>query len=133
MPIEWRDKMSVGDAMVDDDHRNLIRLINQYEDAIGRRDARLLRQTFRGLSDYAEAHFEREEKLMEAVYFPMRRTHGDIHKNLMRQVTDFHFQIVGGERISVAEASRFLHDWFVNHVLQEDMKLRDHLLGRRTT
>ncbi len=133
MPIEWRDQMAVGNEMVDDDHKELIRLLNQYEEAIGKQDARLLRQTFEGLSDYAEAHFEREEKLMEAVYFPERRTHGEIHKDLMRRVTDFHFRILGGEKLPIAQASRFLHDWLVNHVLQEDLKMRDYVRGGRQT
>lgn len=133
MAIEWRDELSVGDATIDDDHKGLIRLINQYEQVIAEHDARLLKETFKSLSDYAAAHFEREEKLMEAVCFPERRTHGDKHADLMRQVQDFHYQILCGEKLHVAEISRFLHDWLVNHVIQEDLKLGAYVLGRRRT
>lgn len=131
MAIEWRDELSIGDATIDDDHKGLIRLINQYERAIAKHDARLLKETFKGLSDYAAAHFEREEKLMEAVYFPERRTHGDKHADLMRQVQDFHYQVLCGEKLHVDEISRFLHDWLVNHIIHEDLKLGAHVLGRR--
>ena len=131
MPIEWREKMSIGDATIDQDHHALIRLINQYEEAIAQHDARLLRHTFEGLCDYARAHFKREEKLMETVYFPERNAHGEIHKEFLRRVTDFHFQLLGGEKLPIAQASQFLHDWFVDHVLNEDLKLRDYILNHR--
>ncbi len=131
MTVEWRGEMSVGNEVIDDDHKHLIDLINEYESAIARKNPVILEDAVNGLLDYAKSHFEREENLMTAVHYPQRNLHRDHHRDLLRRVQDFHKGLCEDHQIDIEDASRFLHDWFVQHVLNEDLKLRPYLTGER--
>ncbi len=125
MPIVWRNKMSIGEPMIDSDHKQLIELLNSYEDAVNSRDLALLKSTFAGLLKYTETHFNREESLMQAIHYKGYQDHHEAHLDLIDELHTFHKQIMSKTgHIDLPEVSRFLHDWLVNHVLNEDMKLK---------
>ena len=132
MPIEWTDKISVGNPAIDDDHKHLIDLINEYEEAVSKKDIRILDHAFAGLEKYAEEHFEREELMMEAMHFPHRRKHQEAHRELIRQVQDKHAQIRQHKHIDIKELSEFLRHWLIDHVLKEDMQIKSYVKGGRT-
>ena len=131
MPIQWREEMSVGNDIIDDDHKNLIGLINEYEAALSMKNPVILKHAITGLVDYANSHFEREEKLMAAVHYPHLNAHREHHRTLLYRIEDFHEGILKAHKIDLGEASRFLYDWLVRHVLDEDLKLRPYVAGER--
>ncbi|MBF0354800.1 MAG: hemerythrin family protein [Alphaproteobacteria bacterium] len=132
MAIQWRDAMSVGSEAIDEDHKKLFMLVNLYEDAIAKHNLFELRMAFQGLVEYTAGHFEREEKLQEAIAFPLAQEHLQEHRELVRQLEAFNAGLSDPDkpRLSLEEAGRFLHDWIVSHVFREDMKMRPLLLGR---
>lgn len=133
MPIVWREAMSVGNDAIDEDHKKLFLLVNLYEDAIAKQNLFELKTAFMGLVEYAGRHFEREEKLQAAISMPSRAFHREQHQELVRQLEEFNRSLNDSSkpRIAIEEASRFLHDWIVGHVLKEDMKMRPLLTGGR--
>ena len=131
MTIEWNDKLSVGNETIDDDHKHLIKLINAYERAVSQNNIKILGLAFGSLEDYAVAHFEREEKIMDAVHFPKRRPHREVHKQLLETVKKKHEAIEQGESIDIDELSAFLRSWLVDHVIKEDMQMKSYLMGGR--
>jgi hemerythrin len=130
MSIEWRNKMAVGEAMIDGDHKRLIEFINKYETAVGTKDIELLKSTFSDMLSYTESHFSREENLMRAIHYGGYRAHKTAHEDLVIKLKIFHAR-VGDKtrRISLPEVTEFLHDWLVNHILNEDMKIKPLLEG----
>lgn len=133
MPIVWRDGMSVGNELIDEDHKRLFLLVNLYEDAIAKHNLFELKTAFQGLKDYAAQHFEREEKLQAAIMMHGASAHRQEHSDLVSQLEEFNKNLNDSSkpRISIEVASSFLHDWIVNHVLQSDMKMRPLLTGGR--
>lgn len=131
MSIHWNDKLSVGNDLIDADHKRLIELINKYEEAVSKKNINILDHAFQGLEDYTNEHFEREEGIMEAVHYPGRRIHADAHRDLIQQVQDKHAQIRQHKNIDIKELSEFLRSWLVDHVLKEDMKIKEYLMGGR--
>jgi hemerythrin len=133
MPILWRDAMSVGNETIDEDHKKLFLLVNLYEDAIAKHNLFELKTAFQGLMEYAAQHFEREEKLQLAINMQGSNAHRQEHRDLVRQLEDFNKKLndASQPRISIEVASKFLHDWIVQHVLQSDMKMKPLLTGRR--
>ncbi len=131
MPIEWRDSLSVGNDFIDEDHKHLLVLINQYEIAVQQQNVPILENAFEGLVDYAHSHFEREQKLMEAVHYPERRAHADLHTKLIDTMDDFHKGLIKENTVDIKKVSKFLHDWIIDHVVNEDMKLRPYVKGQR--
>ncbi len=125
MPIQWRDQMSVGDAAIDEDHKKLLQLVNLYEDAIAKRNAFELKVAFQGLVEYAAGHFQREETLQERIGYPHCQSHHEEHQDLVERLNAFNGALaVPGRHLEIAQASSFLHDWIVEHLVQKDLKMK---------
>ena len=131
MPIEWRDRLSVGNDVVDDDHKALIEIINEYEHALAIREDREVEEVFQRLLAYAEEHFEREEALQKAIHFPERRRHKDEHMRLKWALRDIHDRFLAQEYASLGELKALLRDWLIRHILEEDLKMTPYLRGER--
>ncbi len=131
MTIQWRDSLSVGNDFIDEDHKHLLVLINQYEIAVQQKNPGILEDAFNGLVEYAHSHFEREQNLMEAVHFPERRSHAEVHTKLLETMDDFHKNLKTKNSVDIGKVSKFLHDWIIDHVLNEDMKLKPYVKGER--
>ncbi len=131
MTIEWNDKLSVGNETIDDDHKHLIKLINAYELAVSQKNIKILRYAFGSLADYALAHFEREEKIMDAIHYPNRRPHREVHKRLLETVKKKHEEIVQATHLNIDDLSAFLRSWLIDHVIKEDMQIKSYLMGGR--
>jgi hemerythrin len=133
MPIAWRDALAIGNEEIDADHQKLIRLVNLYEDAIAKKNTFELKVAFQGLLEYAEAHFEREEKLMDAVAYPDRFRHREAHALLKGELQKFHDGLADPQspHLEIGKASIFLRDWIVEHVVKMDLPLKPYLTGGR--
>jgi len=62
MTIQWREKMTIDDGVIDQDHRHLIDIINRFENAA--KDGLTLSEGLEilfALKFYASTHFKREE------------------------------------------------------------------------
>lgn len=126
MPIEWNDKLSVGNEAIDEDHKRLVKIMNEYEVAVDHHDIAHLEKVFQKLYNYTEGHFEREEKLMEAVHFQHIREHKRSHQKMKSQIHEIHEALVQRKRngLKIKDTNKLLHDWIVVHLIQEDMQLK---------
>jgi len=69
MGLNWDEHLSVGNAMIDAEHKNLIVAVNSVEHAIGMGDRVALTKAFDLLDTYMRIHFRNEEKIAQAVNF----------------------------------------------------------------
>ncbi len=61
--MSWNDKMSVGIAVIDQEHKKLVDLLNELYDGIQANHAKeKLGTVLDGLIAYAASHFKREEQ-----------------------------------------------------------------------
>ncbi|MGE5546769.1 MAG: bacteriohemerythrin [Solirubrobacterales bacterium] len=137
MPIVWREQMSVGVKSIDQDHQQLIALINQFEKLAKRAvtldgDNESEARTLLGrLQTYAREHFAREERLQKmALYSGLAENKHD-HDKLSKVLADMinRFQSDGrddAKPVSSTEMVAFLNDWLVNHIIKVDLKMRGH-------
>ena len=71
MPIQWREKLSVGDNAIDDDHKHLLCLLNGVEVLLKRHVSRDAILAFIDeLTEYTSLHFSREEAVMFESNYP---------------------------------------------------------------
>lgn len=123
MTIQWDESMSVGVPVLDEDHKVLIRLINDYTDALENDEGLLVTDSiFSALGDYIHYHFTREEGIMEKAGYPNL----DKHKRSHRALED-HFMELRDSYVlfpnahSEQNVKRFLEDWLCSHILKVDM------------
>ncbi len=126
MAIEWRDSMSVANERVDKDHQYLITLLNTMEiDLEHPENKEPILRTLLKLKKYTIEHFEREEHLQLRIRYPKLNEHRKIHQNLVKELDEIITSVnTAGPEGETKHISELLHDWLINHVLQEDLPMK---------
>jgi len=120
--IAWSERLCVGIQEVDDEHQNLVAVLNQLEEAMRTgKGTRVMGEILAKLIDYTQIHFENEEKFMAECEYPKFKLHQAQHRQLVEKVEKFQskFQKTG-KRIT-KEMMEFLTYWLTNHILVDDM------------
>jgi len=120
--IYWAPAMSVGNEILDRDHRALIGLVNQLSLPANRADRTVLEFVLDELVDYTVAHFAREEAHMRRIGFADRERHEAIHRGLSKELLDIRVNFIAGKRNVGEDVAAFAADWLRNHILREDMR-----------
>ena len=85
--IGWDDRYSVGIQLIDDQHKELIKLTNRlYIDCLtgGEGTQDYFKFALRRTMDYIEYHFSSEEQLLEKMRYPDRQNHKKQHEDFFR-------------------------------------------------
>ena len=133
MPLmTWNDKMSVGVALLDNDHKKLVSMLNQLFDAINSGQGKeSLGTILDGLVDYTKIHFANEERLFVQTSYPDSIAHKKEHDDLTRQVVDLQTKYKAGVTGTLSlEVMTFLKTWLVNHIQGNDRKYMPHLIAK---
>ena len=70
MTIIWREQMSVGNTLLDNEHKYLLKQVNAVEEAINTEDNHdILVETLDHLVEYTKTHFEHEERIQAKINF----------------------------------------------------------------
>ena len=120
--IEWKSSYSVGIQKLDDQHKVLIRIINDLDDA--QRSGGEIVKIFDELHHYVKEHFSYEEQLMEQAGYQDIEEHKKGHRGFEQWLAsvELTFNSGGGSAFYVAETvSEFLRNWLVQHILVDDM------------
>ncbi|GEO79940.1 bacteriohemerythrin [Pararhodospirillum oryzae] len=127
--ITWSDKMSVGNATIDGDHRTLLDRLNALHDVVrGNTPRESMPTLFRDLIEYTEYHFATEERLMRLSRFPDMERHKAMHDGLARRLREFEARFQEApDTFNLLEMFDFVSDWLMRHILREDMKVGTHL------
>ena len=120
--IQWTPDMSVGVESLDNDHKLLLSLVNQLDDAIRAGTGEdTVSSVLDALLDYAQYHFAREEALMAACGYPDDEAHHHTHEVMRTQVTHIRDRYVANpETIHDREVLAFLKNWLTAHIMGRD-------------
>ena len=117
--IEWNEGLSVGDPLIDEQHKMLLKRLNDISTAIetdqGIDD---ISKTLNFMMEYTEFHFSAEEKRMEDEKYPRLEYHKSQHKEFVKTLNDLSNDFFeDGATQSLAEAINvFLFNWLVKHI-----------------
>jgi len=129
--IKWRESYSVGVEKFDDEHKVLVELINDvFEMVRDKKSMDTLKDAVAKLIEYTRIHFADEEEAMEEAAYPHLEEHRDIHANLLEQVLEFQEEIHSGRDELRTDFYKFLREWLMNHILDEDMKYSTYLIQK---
>ena len=127
MEVAWTKQLSVGNAVIDSEHQNLIVMINRIESMIRANETSALSQELERLEHGLCVHFINEERLAKAVNFPFDKNKQE-HKFVLKE-----FKRMKGELLAqngkwtdsaATHYSNFLSDWLTGHVMREDMLMK---------
>lgn len=130
MPLmTWTDKMSVGVAVLDNDHKKLVDMVNNLFDGIQAGQGKdALGKILDGLIAYTVEHFKREEQFFAQTGYSEAAAHKAIHEDLCKQVLAVQEKYKSGATTTLSlEVMNFLKNWLVNHIQGADKKYGPHL------
>jgi hemerythrin len=129
--ITWQESFSVGVEVIDSDHRLLVSLINQLEDAIlGGQGCDVVAAVLRVLVDYTHSHFAREELLMRKAGYRQLEAHIKEHRALTDQVAVLVKKVNDQPEVTLDRALLdFLQHWLTDHILGADRAYAPYLQG----
>jgi len=127
--FEWKDELAGGIETFDDDHKQLIHLINQFESAAHYNQGELFEEkALSELVDYTKHHFGSEEKLMQEHNYPEFEAHKAQHEAMIKKVNTFleSYQNSDSDQ-AIEEIAAYLKYWLVNHIISVDKRAARYL------
>ena len=127
MKVEFDKSLVTGNAMIDEQHRELIgkidKLIACCEQGGGKVEAIKMLDY---LSEYTDFHFGEEEKLQEQVAYPGMAGQKAQHAEFKKAVEELHEMLTEEEGPSdafVAAVKKNVVDWLFDHIKNLDQAL----------
>jgi len=127
--LKWDDSYSVGITKIDDDHQNLIKLINEAHGAVfGTDDAGKVAAVVKDMKEYALNHLGTEEKLMDQYDYPDADEHKSQHEIFRMKSQMLNSLVSGGDGApDPLDVFQFLSLWLIDHIMKHDKKFGDFL------
>lgn len=127
MVLAWDEYLSVGNALLDSGHKNLILLINRIELAIIRRDPAELSKAAAAFVTHMHIHLKDEEQVAEAVEFPL--VHGRLEcEQITYEIGRLTENLDSRDGVwpdnLVRKYSQFLNDWMMEHIIKQNMQMK---------
>jgi hemerythrin len=127
--IVWNDRLSVGVAAIDREHKELISILNDLYQAIDCGSAReTVSEALGRLTQYTENHFAHEERLFTQTTYPDVESHHREHAAMAAWLSDCRSRYDSGRLSGLSlEVVNYLKDWLFDHILGSDRKYIEHL------
>ena len=126
--IVWDASFSVGVDELDDQHKQLINMINQLKDikniSVG---SESISTTLAEMTKYMDYHFKAEEKYLIDSGYPDFLSHSKQHNEFMEKTMEFCQDTIDRKEDVPEKIHSYLMLWLTNHILKSDMKYKSHL------
>ena len=123
MGLAWTEELSVGNAMLDSDHKHLICMVNSVQNELKAKDSAGLSRSLQLLFDGMRIHFENEKNVARVIGFPFAE-HDLSHQYMLKKLQYMKDVLEGGNGTlpdGLAEYfHNFLNDWAAGHITNED-------------
>ncbi len=122
--VGWNDRLIIGIADIDADHKREIQVINDLYDRIRAGSSRAaLDDTLERLVAYFEVHFEREERLLRETQYPGTAPHAKEHDDMRIWILDMQARHQSGLVVAPSlEVMTRLKDWLFDHIMGSDQR-----------
>ncbi len=129
--LEWSEEYSVGIPSIDQQHRKLIRLINQLQTAVDYSTGEEFeREALDELVDYTRSHFSYEEELMEKNGYPEFEPHREQHRKMIAKVEEVLSTYPQDPHRAMEDALEFLREWLIHHIQGTDRQYSEFLRSK---
>jgi len=119
--LVWTDTLSVGVLELDNQHKRLVALINELNEAMKVGKSKdTLHKIFDDLVNYTIHHFSYEESLLQKASYVNYATHKREHDELTKKVKVLRDDFLSGKMMISIEVRDFLKEWILNHIQKTD-------------
>lgn len=130
--MNWSSRYSVGVETLDNQHKNLIKALNDLHAASIKGIANKIAGPLLGqVVSIASEHFSAEERLMESIRFPGLAGHRAKHQELTGKIAEFTSRHAKGDKTTYTQLLYFMRDWQTKHMQTEDQEYAEWLSSHR--
>lgn len=123
----WPKRLSVGNAVIDAEHRNLIFIISDIESLIKEKDGLALPQAFEQLERWLCIHFANENSIARSVNYDMTR-HKLAQQKLQQEIRRLRDELLSKSSMwsedEIRYYSAYLKNWLIEHIIESDMLMK---------
>ncbi len=123
--IQWIPEYSVGNAVLDEQHKMLFSMTNDFFNQDGKQAATI---AFDNLSSYIDLHFEAEENLLRQINYPETNEHINSHNELREKFELLQHKLSDYDLDMHHKIAMFLYNWLAKHILKADMAYKSYAL-----
>lgn len=128
--ITWNDSYSVGVIEMDNQHKQLVTILNELYSAMqSQKSADIVGKVLKNLISYTEKHFSDEEEFMKRHSYPGIGSQTKEHKAFIDKIQSFKKDYDAGRTSMSVSITSFLKDWLVNHISISDKKYGEYVNG----
>jgi hemerythrin len=126
--LQWKPEYSVGIDAMDDEHREMIDLINEtYRRLASDADADQVDECLGKIFNTISMHFALEEKMMRNAHYAELEAHKEDHEELLDQLRDLMDEFTDDRAAGATQLEQSLSDWFSSHFSTFDACLHSQL------
>lgn len=127
--ITWSDTLSVGVHEIDDQHKELLNMLNELNKAIeGGWGKEARKEVINKLVEYTRVHFTTEESVMSISHYPDIEAHKKQHEILIDTVHDYIKKYEHDPSSSSYDLLFFLKRWLTEHIIKSDKRFGEFLI-----
>ena len=122
---DWDDKYSIGNVMVDAEHKKLFELAKTaYIYANKSISKEQMKEIIAEFFTYMKNHFAHEEEYQKSIGYPGLAEHSKIHKEIVHSMSEL---ITKTKNINEMKENLVMiaKSWLLDHIMQEDMKIEE--------
>ena len=132
--LPWRQEWCTGSDFIDEDHREMVRLVNDLQqsdarwvgDTSARSDDRGVLARFESLIEHLRDHFAREETLMREIDDPDIQVHQCEHSLQLAELAELRRRLAHhGHGGLDPETLSWIKRWCCDHLVSEDRRLAE--------
>ena len=127
----WNKSLSVNIASIDDEHKKLIAMLNDFYDNLAvKSNKENISELLTKMKDYTIYHFKNEEELLKFHGYPKYESHRKEHSHFIEKVNEIEKKIEEGKIILSLDLITFLKDWLQNHIMVSDQNYSKFLISK---
>jgi hemerythrin len=128
--MTWSNKYSVGFEALDNQHKAMMRTLNELHAAAMRgRAHKVAGPLLRQIVSLTNEHFSAEEGLMESTGYPGLAAHRDQHRELSGKIAEFVSRHKSGDAAVYTPLLYFVRDYQTKHMQSEDQEYAPWLMA----
>ncbi len=126
MSLEWSDDLSTNYVLIDSQHKQLFKIINELLDACKKGQAKAeVIKVVNFLENYVNEHFSTEEAFMEQHNYPHIAAHKRQHEEFKKNLKNFKNRL-STEGVTLSFSISLTHtlvEWLTKHIRVIDKEL----------
>ena len=128
--ILWDESLSVGNQRIDNQHKQLIQILNRLINSLYTDfDRVLFSEILSELLEYSRVHFRDEELLLEEKKYPKLADHHNEHRDFKLELAKICESILQGNTQVNLKLVEYLSNWYVNHICVSDQDYKHYMIN----